>query len=667
MSNFIQDTIQSETSLQNNGIEAALRMGNVAYVKTNPGPGEFSSVVSALASISTNAVSSPWLVMVGPGVYTEAAITMKSYVHVMGSGDEITRLIASSTTGTFITAADNSSISKCLISGATGSGGIGIQYSGTTGSDSTPFTVTSCRLGAHETIAKVSSSTAALQMTFMDCRIGGPYTFSNGFFATTSGAGTAKIQLMGCTTNGTNTNTINYIGYASGAGCEIIVNACQFRSTAVTTGAGFRCDTGGGLRMSSLNIRNFATGIDVPNTGAAPVLNCSAILIQNCTADINIAHTGCTGSFLGVSTSSKITNSAAGVQLFYQDPTYGAVCNGVTDITGFRTQKGTTTTSNSTLSLVASSAMCQEFTGSTSGQIVKLPDATTLQVGHRFEIWNSSSALITVNDNGSNNLSGQSANSKLTLVCKDGSTAAGIWLSEFDDLNSAFNLSTTASFIDDFIAGTSVGVSTLGSLRWAMFSTGTGAAITQPSNQIDNTHIGVGNLAVGAVSAISSLVLANIQIGGGQLIYETLVRVGALGTGTQNYVMQFGLVSGNEQSTSDATDGIIFEYSQAASTQWRCRTTAASTSTNTLSGVTVAANSWYKLKFIINPAASQVQFYISAAGGGNPTLVATTSTNIPATSTALEPIYKIRKTVGTTVVSYDVDYFQMQINLTNSR
>lgn len=667
MSNFITDTVQAESSSQVANIEVALRMANVAYVKTNPGPGEFSSIVSALASITTNAVSSPWALYVAPGVYTENAITMKPYVYVIGSGDEDTRLIAASTTGVFITASDNSSISRCLITGATGSGGIGIQYSSTTGSDATPFSVVSCRLGAHETIAKVSASTVPNQLTFFDCRIGGPYSFTNGFFATTSGAGTAKIQLMGCTTNGTTAPQPAYIGYVSGVGCEIIVNGCQFRASSLTSGAGFRCDTGGGLRMSSLNIRNFATGIDVPNTGAAPEIHCNSILIQNCTTDVNIAHTGCTGSFNGVAKQNQVINaSPTTTQISFQDPSYGYVVNNVMDINGLRTQKTSAATANSTTSLLASSAFCQEFTGTVAGQIVKLPNATTIQTGHRFEFWNNSTALITIQDNSSAVLLALASQQQASFVCDTNGSAAGTWLFTFTDYTPSLNIANSTNAFDDFLAGTATGVSTLGTLRWNIFVTGTGGLVTQPSANTDNAHVGVGNLACAAVSSIASLAIADIEIGGGQYITEYLVRVGALGSGTQNYVLQCGF-GVNEQTTSDPTDGVYFEYSQAGSTQWRCRTTRASTSTTTASGVTVAANTWYKLKIIINPAATSVQFYVSAAGGGATSLVATTTTNIPLTTTGIRPIFKIRKTVGTGTVSFDVDYFQMQVNLTNVR
>lgn len=55
-------------------------------------------------------------------------------------------------------------------------------------------------------------------------------------------------------------------------------------------------------------------------------------------------------------------------------------------------------TANTTTSLTISSTVQQVFTGSTSGQIVQLPDATTLSVGHSYVIWNESSVDITIQD-----------------------------------------------------------------------------------------------------------------------------------------------------------------------------------------------------------------------------------------------------------------------------
>lgn len=57
-----------------------------------------------------------------------------------------------------------------------------------------------------------------------------------------------------------------------------------------------------------------------------------------------------------------------------------------------------TVTSAGTLSLTVTSTTFQRFTGSTSGQIVKMPSATTLTIGQKYVVQNRSTTPITVND-----------------------------------------------------------------------------------------------------------------------------------------------------------------------------------------------------------------------------------------------------------------------------
>lgn len=60
-----------------------------------------------------------------------------------------------------------------------------------------------------------------------------------------------------------------------------------------------------------------------------------------------------------------------------------------------------TATSVGTVTLTVTSTTYQRFTGSTSGQIVKLPAANTLTVGQKYVVQNRSTAPITVNDGAS--------------------------------------------------------------------------------------------------------------------------------------------------------------------------------------------------------------------------------------------------------------------------
>jgi hypothetical protein len=84
-------------------------------------------------------------------------------------------------------------------------------------------------------------------------------------------------------------------------------------------------------------------------------------------------------------------------------------------------------TANTTTSLTISSTVQQVFTGSTTGQKVQLPDATTLSVGHVFIIWNQSSVDITIQDAGTTSqlVLGPSRQAIFTLLTNG--TTAGSW------------------------------------------------------------------------------------------------------------------------------------------------------------------------------------------------------------------------------------------------
>lgn len=63
--------------------------------------GDFTSVATALSSITDSSSTNRYLVRVMPGVYTETSlVTVKSYVHVRGSGPNVTVITSSRSSGT---------------------------------------------------------------------------------------------------------------------------------------------------------------------------------------------------------------------------------------------------------------------------------------------------------------------------------------------------------------------------------------------------------------------------------------------------------------------------------------------------------------------------------------------------------------------------------------
>ena len=86
--------------------------------------------------------------------------------------------------------------------------------------------------------------------------------------------------------------------------------------------------------------------------------------------------------------------------------------------------------SNSTMTLTDTSEYLFVFTGTTTGQIFKLPDATTLLVGRTFQLWNSGTQQISVTNNGNTTLLTAGSSHRVTLILIDNSTTNGTWAQE---------------------------------------------------------------------------------------------------------------------------------------------------------------------------------------------------------------------------------------------
>ena len=83
------------------------------------------------------------------------------------------------------------------------------------------------------------------------------------------------------------------------------------------------------------------------------------------------------------------------------------------------------------------------FTGSTSGQIVKLPDATTLRVGWSFSLWNTGSVSFAVQNNGGSAIVTANTNELINVSVTDISTSNGVWNYRKASIKSATELTKT--------------------------------------------------------------------------------------------------------------------------------------------------------------------------------------------------------------------------------
>lgn len=272
---------------------------NKLSVQTNPGAGEFSSINAALATITTNSMSNPYLIVVGPGVFTETPISMKQFVYIRGSGDQVTNIVCSVPTGKCITGIDNSGIWDCNISGCTGVGGIGVYHTGV--GTLAPFLVENCVFGSNETLVKAYGSSAFTMLQINSIRFGGASdNFTNGFICE---------NVPGVPT-GLAINDISYLDIVPPTGTVFSRTSGDMTSTVFTNSTirivptpgttAFYVEDGGDIRMSSSYIRGFDIGLHSANVGMASSITAQAVVfVETGTWQILIEHLGTTGHFFG--------------------------------------------------------------------------------------------------------------------------------------------------------------------------------------------------------------------------------------------------------------------------------------------------------------------------------------------------------------------------------
>jgi hypothetical protein len=133
-------------------------------------------------------------------------------------------------------------------------------------------------------------------------------------------------------------------------------------------------------------------------------------------------------------------------------------------------------------------------------------------------------------------------------------------------------------------------------------------------------------MSTNAATAVADLTVGNVAngynfclpIGLGSMTFKAKVAIDQLsGVSGENFIDQIGIMRYNLGTSTFA--GIYFEYDATKTATWRC---CACTGTNNFAtpvdtGISVALNQWYKLKFVVtgtNPW-SQVQFWVAVGTG----------------------------------------------------
>lgn len=276
---------------------------NLVTVGLSGGSAQFTSIKSAVDSITGASATNTYVVKVGPGSFYEDTITMKSYVDIFGESETNTIIQANNPNAPLIIGADQSMVNNVQIQGCSGTGVSAIIYSSST----TPqlnaiFYVENVRFGANYTHVKnVGTGGGNSIIQCSNVKYGG-YPFTLGFYCTNDGSGIGRMQLRNVTsTNGGVTTSSGLVfAKADKSGCGFIVNGCLLtKAVGAAAGTGFWVEDGGFLRLTAVNFQRWSTGIYAPQVGSAPSIDAIALNFENCTKDVDIIHSGATGKIQG--------------------------------------------------------------------------------------------------------------------------------------------------------------------------------------------------------------------------------------------------------------------------------------------------------------------------------------------------------------------------------
>jgi hypothetical protein len=251
--------------------------------------------------------------------------------------------------------------------------------------------------------------------------------------STSVSLGGTITTLTGTSINGS-TNTLTNIANGSLTNSSITINGSTVSlggSVTVTASASSALTIGTGLSGISYNgsapvtIAISSTGVTATSYGSATQVGTFTVNAQGqLTAAGNTTVTPAVGSITGLGTGvatalGNATNASSGIVVKDADNniTANAYFNGFTSVAA----------SGTLITLTVASTPVYLVTGS-GGQIIKLPDATTLPLGTIFSFNNNqSSGAITVNNNSNTLVVSIPSGGYVTVALLANGTAAGTW------------------------------------------------------------------------------------------------------------------------------------------------------------------------------------------------------------------------------------------------
>jgi hypothetical protein len=277
--------------------------------------GNYTSVAAALASITDNMASKPYVIEIAPGVYNEPQLVMKRFVSITGASQYSVFLVPTNPNQDFMIAASNTVIEGFCLLNVTGAAALVIQ-------DINNFVAVNFMTDFDQIGIKCLAPTAEVYDIFIRnwiyrAGVGSLYGLWIDGRAATSTQNihvdiyTAEIQNNQNLTNGVR---------IEGPFASIDSDACLYEANG--TGVGLFVDDGARFKSLSDAFASWNIGIHVADNGVAPDIQLSSILVNDSTTtDIDVLSTVCTGVITGVFRRDSLDISPlAPVSISFTDP-----------------------------------------------------------------------------------------------------------------------------------------------------------------------------------------------------------------------------------------------------------------------------------------------------------------------------------------------------------
>lgn len=298
------------------GDDARLSTPQVIKVKTsNPGYGEFTSIKSAIESISDASSNKPYTVYVSPGVYVESAMVVPSWVSVSGSGAGNETIVVPADAGPLFTLSSSSALNSMILNGNGTDTAIEID-------GSSNIIMNNLVMTNFHTFMYVSSSAAITSIVMFECILKAPFTYGiiiDGTNITSFYECSITISQIICPAD-EDTESILLL-----KGPLVVATMSNFQCYGATNGTGITIEDGANVIVQNSQVHTCDNGIHINNTGFGPVLKAASITLYNCTGlAFHVEHPGTTGVFNGIVDREKVSIDSSLLSLLYTDPTNSA-------------------------------------------------------------------------------------------------------------------------------------------------------------------------------------------------------------------------------------------------------------------------------------------------------------------------------------------------------